>query len=258
MALSWVNYLSAVVGVTAVISSVIIAFIVLRRNPKEKLNWLFSFSFFFIAIAYFFLPIGGFIYTDETANVMVFLTKIYCLSLFLGVVFLALSALAFNYGTQFIARWHIILLVLISIGVVAGTLFGFNNPDGLYSIRQAPTGGADTQTSLTFTLIFYPVCLIFVIVTVVFFIRALGQTEDKNVRKSLKYFIGGICTNVAALIPNILSNVLAEYWANAQMLNGLEFIMDAIGMTLMLIGFVVKPTPPKIEVVEESYQVPVS
>ena len=125
MALSWVNYLSAVVGVTAVVSASIITFIVLRRNPKEKLNWLFSMGFLFIAIAYFFLPIGGFIYTDETADIMVLLTKIYCLSLFLGVVFLALSALAFNYGFQFITRWHIILLVVIFVGIVAGTESGW-------------------------------------------------------------------------------------------------------------------------------------
>ncbi len=256
MALGWVNYLSMVVGGLAVISSTIITCIVLKRNPKEKLNWLFSMSFLFIAIAYFFLPIGAFIFDETNPNLMVFLTKIYAFTLFLGVVFLALSSLAFNYGIQFILRWPIVTTGLIILGIVAGFLFGLTgSEEPWYSIRQAPTGGADTQTSTLFTIIFYPICLIVVISTISFFIRAFKQTEDKTTRKSLKLFIWGLCIHIGSLIPNILSNVLAEHWKNAQSLNGLEFIMAAIGISLMLTGFIVGPTP---EVTEETFQVPVA
>ena len=259
MTLGWVNYLSMVVGALAVISSAIITIIVLKRNPKEKLNWLFSTSFFFIAVAYFFLPIGAFVFNEENHDPMVFLTKIYAFSLFLGVVFLALSSLAFNYGIQFIVRWPIITIAVSALGIVGGFLFGLTGSDDpWYSIRQAPTGGADTQTSTFFTILFYPICLMIVITTVVFFIRAFKQTENKTTRKSLKYFIWGLCTHISSLIPNILSNVLADHWENAQILNGLEFVMVAIGLSLMLAGFLVGPTTEKVEVAEETFQVPVA
>jgi len=259
MALGWVNYLSMVVGALAVISSAIITITVLKRNPKEKLNWLFSTSFFFIAIAYFFLPIGAFIYNDANPDPMVFLTKIYAFSLFLGVVFLALSSLAFNFGTQFIVRWPIVAIGLSALGIVGGFLFGLTgSTEPWYSIRQAPSGGADTQTSSLYSAIFYPICLIIVISTIVFFIRAFKQTEDKTTRKSLKLFIWGLCIHISSLFPNILSNVLANHWEDAQILNGLEFIMVAIGISLMLSGFLVGPTSEKVEVTEEAFQVPIA
>lgn len=259
MALGWVNYLSMVVGALTVISSAIITFIVLKRNPKEKLNWLFSMSFFFIAIAYFFLPMGAFIFDEANPDPMVFLTKIYAFSLFLGVIFLTLSSLAFNFGTQFIVGWPIVTITLSTLGIIGGFLFGLTGTEEpWYSIRQVPTGGADTQASTLFTIIFYPICLIIVISAIIFFIRAFKQTENKTTRKSLKFFIWGLCIHISSLLPNILSNVLADYWVNAQSLNGLEFIMVAIGISLMLTGFLVGPTPEKVEVVEETYQVSVA
>ncbi|MCK5299490.1 MAG: hypothetical protein KAJ76_11315, partial [Candidatus Heimdallarchaeota archaeon] len=70
MVLSWINYLSLVVGASSFIMLVIITTIVLKRCPTEKINWLFASSFFFLAIGYVFLPLGAFVYSQSDPTAM--------------------------------------------------------------------------------------------------------------------------------------------------------------------------------------------
>ncbi|HUU79108.1 MAG TPA: hypothetical protein VMX55_12240 [candidate division Zixibacteria bacterium] len=255
--LSWVNYLSVVVGVTNFFNLIIITTIVLRRNPKEKINWLFAMSFFFIAVAYVFLPIGAFVYTEENPDTMLLLTKIYGLCLFIGLVLLMLSSVAFNYGSKFVMKWFILIPSIIVIVGIALLLFALNDTEGIWYAMKASGGEtANIETSLAFTLIFYPICGILAIIIYVFFSRAYKQTNDKNIRRSLAYFIIGLSVSLSMLIPNILSNVLADIWENAQILNGLEFILVAIGVTLMLVGFLVKSRSVTLEQI--AYEVPIT
>lgn len=255
--LGWVNYLSVVVGVTNFVNLLIITSIVLRRNVKEGINWLFAMSFFFIALAYVFLPIGAFVYTQENPNTMLLLTKIYGLCIFIGIIFLMLSSIAFNYGLRFVTKWFIIVPSIFVAVLIAVLLFALNDTDGIwYSMKAAGGETANTETSLVFTLIFYPICGILAVITYVFFIKAFRHTTDKNIKKCLSYFIGGLSVSLSMLIPNILSNVLADIWEDAQILNGLEFILVAIGVTLMLVGFLVKS---RTQIPDETvYEVPVS
>ncbi len=242
MALGWINYLSVVVGSANFIMLIIITTIVLKRSPKEKINWLFAMSFFFLALAYVFLPMGAFVYSPDSTTAMVLLTKIYAICLFIGLIFLMLSSIAFNYGTHFTLHLAIVIPSIVVTLVIAGLLFGLNNAESdlWYSIKAVGGENADIQTSLFFTLIFYPVSLIVIFIIIFYFIKAYKQTIDVNVKQCLRFFITGFSLSIGSLIPNILSNILADYWENAQILNAVEFIIVFIGMFFMLLGFFVK------------------
>jgi len=242
MILSWINYLSLVVGASSFIMLVIITTIVLKRCPTEKINWLFASSFFFLAVGYVFLPLGAFVYSQSDPTAMLVLTKIYTLSLIIGLVLLMLSSIAFNYGTHFASRWEIIVPSLLVILTIGGLLFGLNKTETnlWYSIKSVGGVTADTQTSLFFMGIFYPICIALIVIIFIYFSRAFKHTQDENIRLCLKYFLTGFSLSISSLIPNILSNVLADIWDNAQILNGIEFIFVGIGMLFMLLGFFVK------------------
>lgn len=242
MLLSWINYLSLVVGASSFVMLIIITTIVLKRCPTEKINWLFASSFFFLAIGYIFLPLGAFVYSQSDPTAMLVLTKIYTLSLIIGLVLLMLSSIAFNYGTHFVFRWEIIVPSLLVILTIGGLLFGLTNTssDLWYSIKSGGGETADSQTSPFFMGIFYPICITMIIIIFIYFSRALKHTQDENIRLCLKYFLTGFSLSIASLVPNILSNVLASAWDKAQILNGIEFIFVGIGMLFMLLGFFVK------------------
>ncbi len=242
MVLSWINYLSLIAGASSFIMLVIITTIVLKRSPTEKINWLFASSFFFLAISYVFLPLGAFVYSQSEPTAMLVLTKIYTLFLIIGLILLMLSSIAFNYGTHFAFRWEIIVPSLLVILTIGGLLFGLTNTSSnlWYSIKSGGGESADIQTSLFFMVIFYPICITMIVIIYIYFSRALKHTQDENIRFCLKYFLTGFSLSIASLIPNILSNVLASVWDNAQILNGIEFIFVGIGMLFMLLGFFVK------------------
>ncbi|NHJ83883.1 MAG: hypothetical protein FK734_00390 [Asgard group archaeon] len=242
MAIGWINYLSVVAGSLNVIMLFIITSIVLKRNLKEKLNWLFGVSFFFIATAYVLLPLGAFVYDQADPTAMLLFTKLYAASLFIGLVMMMVSSIAINYGTKFAIQWAIIIPAFLVIGLIVGLLFGLHNTESnWYSIKAVEgSESADTQTSLFFTLIFYPICLIIIGLILYFFIKAYRATNDYFVRRCLKFFLTGFGFCVTSLIPNILSNVLANYWENAQILNAVEFIMVSIGVAFLLTGFLTR------------------
>ncbi|MEA2070238.1 MAG: hypothetical protein U9O98_03015 [Asgard group archaeon] len=246
MVLTWVNYLSIVVGVFNFVAMSIVTIIILSRNPKEVINWLFGTSFFFIAIAYVFLPLGSFTNFETNPTPLVLLTKCYALSLFLSLEFLMLSAISFNRSSHFIRNVYIIGPTILAAGIVAGLLFGLTDTSGpYYSVRFVPGERADSQMSLFFSAIFYPLTVIVIIIMCVFFIRAYYKTDDREVKRSLRFFFAGSGTCIASLIPNVLSNVLADTWEKAFYLNGIEFIMVGIGVTLLLLGFIYKPQKAK-------------
>jgi phage-related holin len=243
MVLSWINYLCLVVGSASFIMLVIITAIVLKRCPTEKINWLFASSFFFLAVGYVVLPLGAFVYVQSEPTAMLVLTKIYALSLVIGLTLLMLSSIAFNFGTHFAFRWEILIPSIIAVLTIGGLLFGLTNTESnlWYSMKSGGGESADTQTSYFFMGIFYPICIAMIIVIFNYFSRALKQTQDENIKLSLKYFLTGFSLSISSLIPNILSNALAGLLGeNAQLFNSIEFILVGIGMFFMLLGFFVK------------------
>jgi len=242
MALSWINYLCLIVGLASFIMLVIITTIVLKRCPTEKINWLFASSFFFLAVGYVVLPLGAFVYEQSDPTVMLVLTKTYALSLIIGLILLMLSSIAFNYGTHFAFRWEILLPAILVVLLIGGLLFGLTNTESeiWYSIKSGGGETADSQTSVFFMGIFYPICIAIIVIIFIYFSRALKHTQDEKIKLCLKYFLTGFSLCISSLVPNILSNALASFWINAQILNGIEFIFVFIGMFLMLLGFFVK------------------
>ncbi|NHJ31573.1 MAG: hypothetical protein FK732_01805 [Asgard group archaeon] len=242
MVLNWINYLCLIVGSSSFIMLVIITAIVLKRSPTEKINWLFASSFFFLAVGYVVLPLGAFVYDQSDPTAMLILTKTYALSLVIGLTLLMLSSIAFNYGTHFAFRWEILVPAILVILVIGGLLFGLTNTTSnlWYSIKSVGGESADSQTSVFFMGIFYPICVAMIVINFIYFSRALQHTQDENIKLSLKFFLTGFSLSISSLIPNILSNALASMWANAQILNGIEFIFVGIGMFFMLLGFFVK------------------
>lgn len=244
MVLTWINYLCAVVGNLNVVMFIIITSIVLKRNPREKLNWLFSGSFFSIAIAYALLPLGAFVYSSTNPTLTVVLTQLYALCLFIGLMLLMLSALAINFGTQFLVSWFIIIPVILAVGLIAVLLFAFN------FIQAVPGPNPDIKTEMIFMVIFYPICIGAVVVIFIYLGKALKQTSDKEVKKSLTFFLVGFAFCMVSIIPNLLSNILADFWSNAQILNGIEFIFIGLGSALLLVGFLIKSRDNELEFLE--------
>ncbi|MHA1124560.1 MAG: hypothetical protein ACTSO7_08110 [Candidatus Heimdallarchaeota archaeon] len=245
MALGWVNYLSIIIGALNFTSLSIIATIVLSRNPKERINWFFASGFFFIAVAYLILPIGAFTFIEGTENLpMLLLTKFYGLALLLGLLMLMISSVAINHGTQFVLKWFILIPSILAVIVIAVLLFALDDINSTiwYSMKAVEGSSTpDIETSGLFMGVFYPICLTIVIITFIHLIKAYKQTEDSEIKLCLKYFLAGLSVSISMIIPNILSNVLADRWEHAQIFNGLEFILVTIGITLMLVGFLIKP-----------------
>ncbi|MHA1211692.1 MAG: hypothetical protein ACTSSH_04445 [Candidatus Heimdallarchaeota archaeon] len=239
MVLTWINYLCAAVGSTNFIMLLIITSIVLKRNSTERINWLFSISFFFIAVAYVVLPLGAFVYSQANPIPMVILTKIYIFSLSTGLVLLMLSSLAINYGTHFTFRWPILIPSIIVVLTIGVTLFAFP------TIEAVGGESADIKTASFFMAMYYPICLTIIAIIFVFFGRAYKNTADENIRLCLRFFLTGFALCVFSLIPNILSNVLADQWDNAQILNAIEFIIISMGIILLLVGFFVRSRKPE-------------
>jgi hypothetical protein len=258
MALGWVNYLSIIIGGLNFLSLAIITTIVLSRNPKERINWSFALAFFFMAVAYLILPIGAFTFVEGTENLpMVLLTKFYCLALLLGLLTLMISTIAINHGTQFVLKWFVLIPSILVVIVISVLLFALDSTGiDWYSIKAVEGSSTpDIQTSWEFMVVFYPICLTIVVLTFIHLIKAFKQTEDAEIKLCLKYYLAGLSVSISMIIPNILSNVLAERWEHAQILNGLEFILVTIGITLMLVGFIIKPISNLRT--EEEYIVPV-
>ncbi|MHA1365198.1 MAG: hypothetical protein ACTSXA_00880 [Candidatus Heimdallarchaeota archaeon] len=245
MALGWVNYLSIIIGALNFASLIIITSIVLSRNPKERINWFFASGFFFIAVAYLILPLGAFTFIEGTENIpMLLLTKFYGLALLLGLLMLMISSIAINHGTQFVLKWFILIPSILAVVIISVLLFALDNTSSTiwYSMKAVEgSSNPDIQTSMLFMGAFYPICLTIVVITFIHLIKAFKQTEDHEIKMCLKYFLAGLSVSISMIIPNILSNVLADVWVNAQILNGLEFILVTIGITLMLVGFLFKP-----------------
>lgn len=248
MALNWINYLCFIVGYVNVVSFTVITAIVLKRNPKEKLNWIFALSFFFLAIAYALLPTGAFVYTETNPTTMVNLTRIYAFFLFVALAILMLSALAINYSTVFILKWYIWLPIIIIIATLGGLIFATD------IISAVPGPNPDTKTKPLFIYSYYPLSLIVALLIYIYFIRAYKLTTDENLKTSLKFFLAGLSICLFSIIPNILSNALADIWENAQALNGLEFIFVLIGTTVLLGGFLLKSRRKVIESFQQQLQ----
>ncbi len=234
MVLTWINYLCVVVGSFNFVILLIITSIVLKRSPTEKINWLTAISFFFIALAYLFLPLGAFVYTQENPTTMEILTKVYAFSLFIGLILLLLTSLAINYGTYFALKWAILIPTIIVTAAIGIMLFVFN------SIEAVGGESADIVTADFFMYTFYPICIVIISIIFAFFGKAYKNSIDVNVRLCLRLFLTGFTLCIFSLVPNILSNVLASYWENAQILNAIEFIIVSIGITFLLFGFFVR------------------
>lgn len=238
MALNPVNYICLLFGSLNFVWLTITSIIVLKRNPKSKLNWLFASSFGFLAIAYAILPIGAFTHPEKDPTVMLNLTKTYGFSLFIGLVLMAMCAIAIRQGTHFVFRWRMIIPVVLVIAIAGAIIFAFNDTDGFFwSIKAVPGEGADTTNSTFFMITFYPLSLIFIIITLVFFSITFKEAEDSQVKNKLGFFLIGYIICISSLIPNIASSLLDDIWEYSQFLNGLEFLMVALGITLMSVGF---------------------
>ncbi|HUT80170.1 MAG TPA: hypothetical protein VMZ29_03130 [Candidatus Bathyarchaeia archaeon] len=234
MTLTWINYLCVVVGSLNFIMLIIITSIVLKRSPSEKINWLISSSFFFISLAYLFLPMGAFVYTQENPLAMIIFTKIYGFALFIGLMLLMISSLAINYGTHFVLRWAILIPSSIVTAAVGIIIFAFN------SIEAVGGESADIKTTTFFLASFYPICILIIGIIFVFFGKAYKNSIDENVRLCLRLLLTGFTLCIFSLVPNILSNVLASQWENAQIFNAIEFIIVVIGISFLLSGFFVR------------------
>ncbi|MBD3190677.1 MAG: hypothetical protein GF308_08530 [Candidatus Heimdallarchaeota archaeon] len=238
MPLNPINYICLLFGSLNFVWLTITSVIVLKRNPQEKLNWLFASSFGFLAIAYAILPIGAFTRPENDPTVMLNLTKTYGLTLFIGLVLMAICSIAIRHGTQFVFRWRIIIPVILVILTAGAIIFAFNDTDGFFwSIKAVPGEGADTTNSTFFMITFYPLALIFIIITLVFFSITFREAEDPLVKNKLRFFLIGYVICISSLIPNIASSLLDDIWEYSQFLNGLEFLMVALGITLMSVGF---------------------
>jgi len=248
MALNWINYLCFIVGYVNVISFTVITATVLKRNPKEKINWIFALSFFFLAIAYALLPTGAFVYSETNPTAMVNLTRTYAFFLFIALAILMLSALAINYSTVFILKWYIWLPIVLVITTLGGLIFATD------IISAVPGPNPDTKTKPLFIYIYYPLCLIVALLIYIYFIRAYKLTMDDNLKTSLKFFLTGFSICLLSIIPNILSNALADIWDNAQALNGIEFIFVLIGTTVLLSGFLLKSRRKVMEPFQQQLQ----
>ncbi|HUT81467.1 MAG TPA: hypothetical protein VMZ29_09730 [Candidatus Bathyarchaeia archaeon] len=223
------NLFTSVAWIVAGVISAIISILFLLKNPKKRLNQLFSTGFVFWSISLFFNGLNF-----AVAYRSLFAANI-CrdLAIFTGIfsaIFLFISAIGIYFGAEKL-HWslYIISLAVATVLSVFGSLNDWVVVDGL--------GGYKTTDNLFGKTCVQLIPAVFVIVGAILLVMTYFTLKNKSAKKRIGYFIIGFSTIIIGLLMFLIDSLVN---ISPYIFPTLAILTWVTGPILMLAGFYVK------------------
>ncbi|MHA1155647.1 MAG: hypothetical protein ACTSQK_06020 [Candidatus Heimdallarchaeota archaeon] len=235
------NLFNAIAWIVAGFISAIISILFLTKNPKKKLNQLFSAGFLFWSFSLIF---NGINFTVAYSSV--FIANIFRDLCVVTGILCALTLFIASVGIYFGAEkvnW-ILMVILTILGIVLsvfGTINDWVTEDGFGGYKTTDNWFGKTCVQI--------IPAIFVIVGLVLLILTYFTLENKAAKKRIGYFTLGFTTIVLGLLMFVFDAIVE---VSPYIFLTLAISSWVAGPILMLIGFYVKPTTNTHQVVVET------
>jgi hypothetical protein len=233
--LDFVNIANIVAGSVAII----VSFLIIQKDRKTLLNYLFGGTQFFWGISLIFNALT-FIFLHPTTGAQIIRDVTVSSAIFAAALIL-LTGLAMYKGEYFLMKPLIsipIALATIAAMIIAVIfdLVVYDSDDGVTNIG---TGVKTTQEAWVMIFI-YGIPLVLIIIALIYFSLTLKQVEESIVRKRILYFIfaytaiivGTLIFALGGIFEDEITNLVAEY-----VIFVFAEIFWVASPILMLIGF---------------------
>ncbi|MHA1124424.1 MAG: hypothetical protein ACTSO7_01535 [Candidatus Heimdallarchaeota archaeon] len=224
--------------ITGVVSAVL-STLFLRKNPRKRLNQLFSAGFISWSISMLFNGVNfAIVYRSLTiANIFRDLSVVFG-------IFSAFALTAAAIGIYFGAESVNLIVILILIAI-AGTLSGLGAANDW--VTADGLGGFKTTDNLIGKICIQIIATVFVIAANVLLILTYRSSENPQAKKRIGYFIIGYSTILIGQLMFLIDNFVS---ISPYVFPVLALITWVTGPILMLVGFYVKadshtPSLPK-------------
>ncbi len=223
------NLFTSLAWIIAGIISAVISILFLMKNPKKRLNQLFSAGFTFWSLSLLFNGINFAVAYSSLLVANIF-RDLCIITGILSTLLLFLSAIGIYFGAETL---HWIFYVLAGVVLVVSSIFGVMNDwvveDGL--------GGFKTTDNLLGKSFVQIVPAFFVIVGAIFMILTYFSLENKTAKKRIGYFIIGFSTIIIGLFMFLIDSLVE---ISPYLFPTLAIVTWVTGPVLMLAGFYVK------------------
>ncbi|NHJ87364.1 MAG: hypothetical protein FK734_18005 [Asgard group archaeon] len=229
------NLFTSIAWIIAGITSAIISSLFLMKNPRKRLNQLFSAGFIFWSLSLVFNGISFAIAYRSLSLANIFRDLCVVTGIFTGVT-LVLSAIGIYFGAETI-RWYLYLL-FGSIGTIL-SIFGAMND----WVVEDSLGGFKTTDNIYGKTCVQFIPAVLVIVGAIFLIITYFTLKNKLAKKRIGYFTIGFSTIILGLLMFVIDYLLN---VSPYIFPTLAIISWVMGPILMLAGFYIKiETEPK-------------
>lgn len=225
------NLFNAIAWIVAGVISAIVSLLFLIKNPKKRLNQLFSAGFLFWSFSLLFNGINFTVaYTSLlVANIfrdLCVVTGILCgLTLFL-------ASLGIYFGAEKVNWISTVILTCLAIVLsIFGTLNDWVTEDGLGGYKTTDNWFGKTCVQI--------IPALFVIAGLVMLILTYVTLENQSAKKRIGYFTLGFSTIVLGLLMFVFDAIVT---VSPYIFLTLAILSWVAGPILMLIGFYVTPT----------------
>ncbi|NHJ49403.1 MAG: hypothetical protein FK733_16555 [Asgard group archaeon] len=221
----------SIAGLISIINSIVF----LMKNPKKRLNQLFSSGFICWSLSLFFNGITFAVaYRSMTAaNIFRDLGVIIGI---LGVFLLLLATFGIHYGAETLRWYHILIVFAIYVPlVVLGVLNDWVTIDGLGGYKTTDNWLGKSMVQIVPTGI--------ILIGIIMLILTYFKVENKLAKKRIGFFITGISSIITGMLMFVLDSMFS---ASDYLFPSLAIIAWVTGPILTLAGFYVKlETRPK-------------
>ncbi len=225
------NLFNAIAWIVAGVISAVISIIFLSKNPKKKLNQLFSAGFLFWSFSLLFNGIN-FLVAYRSLFVANIFRDFCILTGILCAITLFIASLGIYYGVEKV-NW-ILMAILTILGIVLSVFGALNDwvtEDGLGGYKTTDNWFGKTCVQI--------IPALFVIAGLVLLILTYATLENKAAKKRIGFFTLGFSTIVLGLLMFVFDAIVD---VSPYIFLTLAIISWVAGPVLMLIGFYITPT----------------
>ncbi|NHK31541.1 MAG: hypothetical protein FK730_09330 [Asgard group archaeon] len=221
----------SVAGLISIINSILF----LLKNPKKRLNQLFSIGFSCWSLLLFFNGITFAVAYKSLAIANLFRDLSVIIGV-LGVFFLCLASIGIYYGAEAVRWFHYLIATIIYIPIiVVGTMNDWVMEDGL--------GGFKTTDNWVGKSMLQIVPTILIMIGIVLLILTYFKLENRLSKKRIGYFIVGLSSIILGMFMFVIDTMIDT---SPYLFPSLAIVTWVTGPILTLAGFYVKlETKPK-------------
>ncbi|MHA1221174.1 MAG: hypothetical protein ACTSQB_05525 [Candidatus Heimdallarchaeota archaeon] len=213
--------------------SAILSTMFLVKNPKKRLNQLFSAGFILWSLTMLFNGIVFSVAYRSLTIANIFRDLSVICGILSGFVLFA-AAYGIYFGAESL-NWIVYLILFVISAVISG--FGAAND----WVTTDGFGGYKTTDNLTGKICIQIIASIFVIVANVFLILTFRSSKNPRAKKRVGYFVIGYSTILIGMIMFIIDGIIDSFTDfTPYLFPTIALVTWVMGPILMLIGFYVK------------------